>query len=48
MREPAASFIHAGDVYVARGQVAGDLDVPDEWSTARDLSGVRPGNTVVS
>ena len=48
MWETAAAFIHPGDVHVARGQVAGDLDVADKWSAARDLSRIGPGDTVVS
>src|SRR4029453_9841512 len=48
VRETTASFIHPGDVYVARSQVACDLDVPDKWSTARDLSGICPSDAVIS
>ena len=46
--EAAAAFIHSSDVHVACGQVAGDLNVADEWSAARDLSRIGPGETVIS
>ena len=46
--EAAAAFIHSSDVHVACGQVAGDLHVADEWSAARDLSRIGPGETVIS
>ena len=41
----AAVFVHAGDIHVARGQVAGDLHVSDEaaWMlTCVALDQVRP------
>ena len=47
VRKTAAAFIHPGDVHVACSQVAGDLDVADKWGAARDLSSIRPGNTVI-
>src|SRR5439155_8632311 len=47
VREATAAFIHPGDVHVARGQVAGDLDVADEWSAARELSRIGPCHPVV-
>ena len=46
--EAAAAFVHAGDVHVACGQVAGDLDVADEGNAGGDLSRVGPSGTVVS
>src|SRR5439155_23136740 len=46
--EAPAAFVHAGDIHVARGQVAGDLDVADEWGAAGQLSRVGPGGAVVS
>jgi hypothetical protein len=46
--EPAAAFVHAGDVHVARNQVTGDLHVPDEGAAAGNLSLVGPSGTVVS
>ncbi|PYJ69619.1 MAG: hypothetical protein DME76_08410 [Verrucomicrobia bacterium] len=46
--EATASFVHASDVYVASGQVAGDLDIADEGSAGGYLSRVGPGETVVS
>src|SRR5213596_809655 len=48
MGEAPASLVHAGDVHVARDQVAGDLDVADEGRAGGDLSRVGPGETVVS
>src|SRR6266496_3349588 len=46
--EAAAAFVHPSDVHVACGQIAGDLHVADEWSAARDLSRIGPGETVIS
>src|SRR5262245_18145936 len=46
--EAASAFIHSGDVHVTRGKVAGDLNVADEGRASRDLSGIRPCDTVVS
>src|SRR5205807_4271767 len=46
--EAPASFVHAGDVHVARGQVAGNLDVADEWGASGQLACVGPSETVVS
>ena len=46
--EAAAILVHAGDVNIPRGQVAGDLDVADEGCASRDLSRIGPGETVVS
>ena len=48
VREASASFIHPGDVHVARGQVARDLDIPDEGRAGGDLSRVGPSQTIVS
>src|SRR5262249_1121594 len=46
--EATATFIHTSNVNIACGEVAGDLDIAGEWSSARDLSGIRPVDTVVS
>src|SRR5436190_16247840 len=46
--EATAAFVHAGDIDVACGQVAGDLDVADEGGAGSDLSLVGPGRSVVS
>ena len=46
--EAAAILVHAGDVNIPRGEVAGDLDVADEGRAGRDLSRIGPGHTVVS
>src|SRR5437868_6130094 len=43
----SASFVHAGDVYVACGRVTSDLDVADKWRAAGDLMR-GPGDTIVS
>ena len=48
MWEAAAAFVHPGDVHIARGQIAGDLDVADKWSAAGDLPRIGPGESVVS
>ena len=41
--KPPPPFIHAGDVYVSRGRVAGDLDVTDEGGArVRSLGQVAP------
>ena len=48
VREAAASFIHPGDVHVAGGQVAGNLDIADERRAAGDLPRVCPSETIVS
>src|SRR5438105_15191035 len=42
--ETAAFFVHASNVHVARNQVAGDLDVADEWAGGGQLS-LGPGVT---
>src|SRR5439155_22982480 len=42
-----ASFVHASDIHVACGLIAGDLDLPDEGAAGRQL--VRgPSGTIVS
>src|SRR5262249_51420975 len=46
MREAASSFVHASDVDIARGKIARDLDVADEWGASRDLS-LGPVDTVI-
>ena len=48
MGEATTPFVHACDVHVACGEVAGDLDVTDEWGAGSDLSRVRPSETVIS
>jgi len=48
VREAAAAFVHASDVHVACGQVAGDLDVANEGRAGRDLPRIGPGKTVIS
>src|SRR5438552_10548566 len=46
--EATAAFVHAGDVDVACGQVAGDLDIADEGSSAvGNLSRGRPSRAIV-
>src|SRR5207247_7430338 len=42
-----ASFVHARDVYVARGRVTSDLDIADEGVACGQLV-LGPGETVVS
>ena len=47
VRKATTAFIHPGDVYIARGEVAGDLDIADEWRAAGDLSCVSPSEPIV-
>jgi len=44
----ATTFIHAGDVHIACGKVASNLDIADKGCAARDLPRVRPSETIVS
>ncbi len=44
----AATFIHAGDVNIACGKVAGNLDVADKRSAAGYLPRVGPSEAIVS
>ena len=48
MRKATATFIHAGDVNIARGKVAGNLDIADKRSAAGYLPRIRPGEAIVS
>ena len=48
MRKASTAFVHARDVHIACGQIAGDLDVADKRRAAGDLSLVGPSETVVS
>src|SRR5262249_44131148 len=44
----AATFVHACDVHIACGKVAGNLDIADKRRAAGDLSRVGPSKAVVS
>ena len=46
--EASAAFVHTGDVHVACGQIAGDLDVADKGSAGGNLSRVCPRDPIVS
>ena len=48
MGKATATFIHSCDVHIARGEVAGNLDVADEWYAARDLPSVSPSDSIIS
>jgi hypothetical protein len=48
VRKTASSFVHAGDVQVARNLVAGDLNVANKRPGVAHGSLVGPGNTVIS
>ena len=48
MREAVAAFVDAGNVNIACGLIAGDLDIADEWRAGRNLSRICPSQAVVS
>ena len=48
MRKATATFVHACDVHIAGGKVAGNLDIADKWRAAGDLPRVGPSETIVS
>src|SRR5262249_29896384 len=46
-RKAAATFVHACDVHIACGKVAGNLDIADKRRAAGDLLRVGPSKTIV-
>ena len=48
MREAAPAFIHASDVYVACGKIAGDLHVADEVGHSARHDRAAPRGTVIT
>ena len=48
MGKAAAPFVHAGDVHVAGGEVASDLDIANERRAGGNLSRVCPSQAIVS